>query len=144
MVFASPRKSVVTMPCSPFIPEARLTTEEPQLVHQASDTLVPTMPDLLRPRTFRRIIPTVNIKSIRCIGPGSDVVAPCTGLAAGEGDKFPRGGLCAVEATRIQKNLSASQAHMLVSVSGRFCRRRQYCSDHGLPIPAAQCESRKP
>ena len=77
----------------PSILEAGLAAEEPQLVNKASDALVPTTPDLLSPRTARNL-PAVDVEPIRRVGPGSDVAVSATGLAAGDSDKFPRGGLC--------------------------------------------------
>ena len=46
MVFASPRKNLVTIPCPRSIPEASLAAEEPQLVVD-SDAPVRDPPDLL-------------------------------------------------------------------------------------------------
>ena len=54
------------------IPQASLPAKEPEIVQN---------------------VPPMNIEPIRSVGPDAHVVVPRTGLAAGEGEQLPRGGL---------------------------------------------------
>ena len=147
MVFSSPRKNPTTTLCSHSIPKPAWRLKN----HSSSDkpqTPVPAPPDLLRRPA--PIPPAVDVESICCVGPSSDVAGTCTWLGAANTDQLPRGGLRDREAAATRDSeepvqttsscvcITSSEASSVTSFkSMRFnaCTTVPMCSQ--LPWPLA-------
>ena len=111
-------------------PTASLPTEEPEVVKIASEPLVPDPPRLLSPHAAP-ILPAMNIEPIRGVGPGGGVKVPPIGLAAGERDQLPCGGLCDGQWRRPDLGRTYPDHCMLVSSCFRVW---EVCRDGGISL----------
>ena len=102
-------------------------------------------PCLGQPQLVAPTIPPLNIEPIRSVGPSGHVVAPRTGLAAGEGEQLPRGGLCDAqwrqpEFRRVYPDHKlACSCPCLGGLSATGMALKQL-----VPMHAARCQAEKP
>ena len=82
----------------------------------------------------------MNIEPIRSVGPGGGVAVPRTGLAAGEGDQLPRGGLHDAQWGQPEFRRVSSDRKLTSDACASFWpayRRQQHHSNQCVPMPAA-------